>query len=225
VGRKYIAGLTGLGLVGFLCGHLFGNMNLLAGNDAMVAYAHKLHGLPGFALIELGLLGAFILHIVVVMSLVRDNLKARGSRYAQTGSKRGQFMAALASRTMAVSGVLLIGFLVVHVVQLRGRRAAIEASEATGGGIGVEVVALLSQPHWAMLYFIGAMLAGWHVYHGLQSAARSLGFHHRRYSPVIQLLGQVLGVVFAVGFGALAVMMGAGVLDAQGFSFMQWLAH
>lgn len=52
IGQKVLTALTGLGLVGFLVMHLLGNLNLYRSEEAMNDYAHLLHEIPGFPLIE-----------------------------------------------------------------------------------------------------------------------------------------------------------------------------
>ena len=64
IGRKVITGLTGLGLVGFVIGHLAGNLTLFFGPEAFNAYAHKLESLgPILYVIEIGLIAVFVFHI------------------------------------------------------------------------------------------------------------------------------------------------------------------
>ncbi len=111
IGRKVLVGVTGLGLVGFLVAHMFGNLNIYCGTDALNSYAEHLHNLPGFGLIELGLLLLFVVHIVLVIGLTRANRAARAGRYAVTASKRedGGSLSAKASKAMVVSGLVMLG--------------------------------------------------------------------------------------------------------------------
>ena len=71
IGRKVLVALSGLALVGFLIGHLTGNLLIYSGDngESMNAYAQSLHELPGFMVIEIGLLVMFLLHISLVIWL------------------------------------------------------------------------------------------------------------------------------------------------------------
>ncbi len=52
IGRKIVAASTGVLLIAFLLGHMYGNMKVFQGPEALNAYAAKLTGHPllwGFA--------------------------------------------------------------------------------------------------------------------------------------------------------------------------------
>lgn len=221
IGRKLIAGLTGLGLVGFIVGHMLGNLNLFVGQTAMHEYAEALHHISVLEhyrllwLIELGLAGMFIAHIVTVVSLVLDNRRARGAgKYAVAASKRDERMSAIASKTMAFSGIFLLVFLVIHILQFRLQRETIEHS---CGSIGGAIVDMLQNPLWAAFYALGSVLVAWHIFHGFGSAARSLGINHRKYTPAITTLGAVIALVVGLGFTAMPLTIAARVVDKEGF--------
>ena len=80
VGKKLISGLTGLGLVIFVCIHLTGNLLLLVGADAFNRYSYFLEHLGHGAFIyfaEAGLVSFFALHIVSGISVWRRKAHAR----------------------------------------------------------------------------------------------------------------------------------------------------
>jgi succinate dehydrogenase / fumarate reductase cytochrome b subunit len=221
IGRKLIAGLTGLGLVGFIVGHMLGNLNLFVGQTAMHEYAEALHHISVLEhyrllwLIEIGLAGMFIAHIATVVSLILDNRKARGNgKYAVNASKRDERMSAIASKTMAFSGIFLLVFLIIHLIQFRLQR---EAIEGTCGSIGGVIVDTLQNPLWAAMYALGSVLVAWHIFHGIGSAARSLGINHRKYTPAITGLGAVVALIVGLGFTAMPLTIAAGVVDKEGF--------
>jgi succinate dehydrogenase / fumarate reductase cytochrome b subunit len=216
IGRKLIAGLTGLGLVGFLVGHLGGNLNLYRGSAEMNAYAEGLHHLPGFVFIEIGLAALFVAHIATVISLILKNKAARGgSGYAVSASKRRTGKAqSLASRMMSLSGLLLIVFIVVHLFDLRFAREAYTAADGTST-VGQYIVDLLANPLRGGLYVIGSLVVGWHVFHGFHSAFRSLGLNHDKYTPAIEKVAAGLSLVLALGFASLPLATMAGVIKAD----------
>jgi succinate dehydrogenase / fumarate reductase cytochrome b subunit len=221
VGKKVLVALSGLGLVGFLIGHVVGNQNMHVGADAMEHYAENLHVLWGFEFgsflfyfVELGLLGMFLLHIALVFSLIVDNRRARGSdAYAVRASKR-KGAASLASRTMAISGVALLAFLVIHVLQIRGISRAHHAEYEHG--VGTLVIDTLQSPINALIYIAGSVLVGWHIFHGIQSAARSFGLQHRTWSPWVEKAGLSLSIAITVGFVILPVGVLSGVITEEG---------
>ena len=229
IGRKWIAGLTGLGLVGFALVHMAGNLNMFKNAAAMHEYAEALHHislLEHYRLLwiaELGLAGMFFAHIATVMSLVLENRKARGpQRYAVNASKRTNRLETLASKTMTLSGLILLTFLVVHIWQFRLKRSIIEHS---AGGIGAEVVEVLSNPAWGVLYSVAGVLVGWHIFHGVQSATRSFGLNHLKYSPIVRTMGLVVSIVVGVGFTALSVSTMVGVVNECGLASSRAVAE
>jgi succinate dehydrogenase / fumarate reductase cytochrome b subunit len=198
-GKKVLVAITGLALVVFLIGHLAGNLLIYAGPEAMNAYAECLHHLPGFAAIEVSLLLCFMLHIGLVLQLTLENRAARGAQgYAVSKSKqtRGVF-AVIASKTMAISGIIVLVFVVVHLLDLRFQRGDGETYD--------QVIRVLSNPAKAALYCVGSLLVSWHLFHGFQSAFRSLGLGHAKYSPTLGKLGAALALIFAVGFASIPV--------------------
>ncbi len=201
-GRKFIAALTGLGVVLFLIVHLAGNLQIFSPTDALDAYAKALHDGPLIVLGDVGLLIMFPLHIIAVLSLARDNHRARGPQgYKVSGSKQTRgALAVLSSKMTVIGGLLLMFFVGAHVWHFRLRHAEIEAS---GIGIKQEIINQLSNPMWGALYIVGSLLVGWHLFHGLQAAFRSLGVWHPRYTPLITRAGFGLSLVLALGFAAI----------------------
>ena len=70
---------TGLILVGFVTGHLVGNLQIFAHPDKINGYAHFLQSLgPALWGVRLGLLACVVLHIWAAITLVLENWTARG---------------------------------------------------------------------------------------------------------------------------------------------------
>ncbi|HJN89052.1 MAG TPA: succinate:quinone oxidoreductase, partial [Verrucomicrobiota bacterium] len=82
LGRKYLMALSGVGLFGFIVGHMLGNLTIFAGPAAINEYAAKLHGMgPLLWIARIGLLGMVGIHIWAAGKLTRENRKARSVRY------------------------------------------------------------------------------------------------------------------------------------------------
>lgn len=204
IGRKVLVGLTGLGLVGFLSIHMLGNLQIFKGDQSFNKYADGLHKLPGFQLIEIGLIAFFVIHMALVLWLALDNRAARGDQgYATSATKqKTSLLRVLASKTMVYSGIILVAFMVVHVMDFRLQHEAIAAA---GGDLKTVVVTQLAIPWKALLYVAGSLLAAWHIFHGTQSAFRSVGFHHKKYTPIIEKIGTALAIILGLGFAAIPV--------------------
>ncbi len=200
-GRKALAALTGLGMVLFLIMHLIGNLQIFSSSSAFDDYAHSLHSGPLIVLADVGLLIAFPLHVVCVIWLAMDNKKARGPeayKVSGTKQKRG-FASVLASKTTLYGGILLLVFTAIHIWHFRLQHDAI------GGKLKDAVVNTLEKPHWAVLYILGSLIIGWHLFHGFQAGFRSLGAWHPRYTPMLSKLGLGISLVIALGFASIPV--------------------
>ena len=46
IGKKLVVALTGLALIGFLFGHMAGNLKIYLGSDKLNSYAAWLHSMP-----------------------------------------------------------------------------------------------------------------------------------------------------------------------------------
>src|SRR6476469_432551 len=82
VGRKYLMGLTGIGLVIFVILHLLGNLYLYRSDSTWFnAYAAKLESYGSLLYIaEAGLLLTFLVHIFAAFTVKKENVSARGAR-------------------------------------------------------------------------------------------------------------------------------------------------
>jgi len=207
VGRKFLMGLSGLLLVGFIFAHLAGNLTLLVpGGEAFNLYAKKLSDLgPLLYVMEVGLIFVFLLHIVSGVRLKIENKGARTQGYRSTRSKGGPSKSNVASINMIVTGVIILVFLVVHIWQFKfgpgmddGYIALVDGKK--GRDLYRLVAETFSNPLWAGFYVFIMSLLGMHLRHGFWSAFQSLGLAYPRYSKPIYLLAMLIAAATALGF-------------------------
>lgn len=112
--KKYLMALTGLVLVGFVCGHMAGNLQMFLHPDWINEYAYKLQHLPYGLLwvVRAVLLVCVIIHVVTAVQLVLENKKARPQNYVGQQALASSF----AARTMRYSGLILLAFIVYHIL-------------------------------------------------------------------------------------------------------------
>src|ERR1700722_1584266 len=113
VGSKILVALTGIGLTIFTLVHMIGNLKLFQGQDAINAYALFLkHDLGILIWVgRLGLLGIFLLHIIVAIRLKLRSIAARPIPYQYPGSVQATF----ASRSMIWTGIVVGLFIIFHL--------------------------------------------------------------------------------------------------------------
>lgn len=202
IGRKQLMAVTGLSLCGFLVPHLTGNLLLIKGEEAFNAYAVFLHSIPGFIYVEFALALMFILHIYLGISLTMENRKARSSRYAVNGSKGA---INFANKTMPLTGIWILIFLVAHVVGLRLNPEVMTSPE------GVNVFQIIDQmfanPAIVGFYVFSSCVLGFHVGHGFQSAFQTLGLVSNGFTPFIKKVSVAFGFLMAIGYSVLPIYM------------------
>jgi succinate dehydrogenase / fumarate reductase cytochrome b subunit len=204
--------VTGLLLFGFVVAHLLGNLQLLAGPDAINSYAKMLHDMGALLWVaRIGLLVIFVLHVATAIRLSRANKQARPVAYA----KEATVVASFASRSMVFSGLSLLAFVVYHLLHFtlgvtNPDHFARKAAGAGGHDVYAMVTASFANPAIAVAYAAFQLVLFLHLSHGIQSLARTLGLHHGRYTPMIKTLSFVLAALIAGGnvLLSLSVLLG-----------------
>lgn len=202
IGQKFVMGITGLLLCGFLVAHLGGNLFLFVGEEAYNDYAHALHKQEALLKVaEGGLIVLFLLHIALAVVTTRNNKQARSSRYAVTESKQGtQVVPGGASSWMFVTGAIVLGFLLMHLIDFTFEwRSDIDYAKFADSPYKKAKVLLQSNLSRGV-YLIGCIALGIHLAHGFGSAFQSLGLNHPKYTSVIRTSSVVFGWLIAVGF-------------------------
>jgi succinate dehydrogenase / fumarate reductase cytochrome b subunit len=214
IGKKWVVALTGLVLVGFVIGHLIGNLQIFLPPDYINTYAQKLQSLGPFLwLIRIFMLTAFGFHVVNTIELAKENRAARPARYEVERTKR----ATKASLTMIISGLILLAFILFHIAHFTVRAFPlpdIDAVDQTGRHDVHRMMISSFQNVWVSgFYLISMALLCMHITHGFQSVFQTLGLRTRKLAP---LLGGI-----SVGLGWFLFLGNAAIVLAILFRFMQ----
>lgn len=207
VGRKILMSLTGIVMLGFVIGHLAGNLQLLTGDgDAFNRYGHFLVGLGSLLVVaELFLIVCLSAHVVTAVSITLGKRSARPDAYKKLKSAGGASKKTLGSSTMIYTGAAILVFLVVHIWTFKYGPAEAEGYVSTVDGVEVRdlhrlVVDKFQQVEWVVGYVVAMILLGLHLSHAFWSAVQSLGFYHERYTPLLFTAGRALAVLISLGF-------------------------
>ncbi len=207
VGSKILVALTGLGLGVFLIAHLAGNLLFLAGPDAFNEYSHKLISNPLIYLAEAGLLAIFVLHLLKAVGGFLANQAARPQAYAAkrwAKTKNPKSRKSFASSTMIVTGTIILLFVVTHLFTFKfGPVYETPAGLRDLYRLQVEV---FSNPGYVGFYLLAMGIVFFHLWHGLSSAAQSLGIDHPNWTPRLLLTGRLLTAAIAGGFFVLPIL-------------------
>jgi succinate dehydrogenase / fumarate reductase, cytochrome b subunit len=192
IGKKVAVAAMGLLLCGFLVTHLAGNLLLLVGPEAFNHYAEALEHNPLLYPAEAVLFLIFATHIVTSLWLKIQNKQARPIGYASKVSKGGS---SWGSSTMAVSGSLVLLFLIIHIKTFKfGDKAA---------GLFQLVLSRFAYAPYALFYVVAMGGLALHLSHGIQSAFRTFGLSHPRYVKLVEAAGLVFALVICGGFAML----------------------
>jgi succinate dehydrogenase / fumarate reductase cytochrome b subunit len=211
IGQKLLVALSGAALLGFLLGHMLGNLAVFQGPDALNGYAAWLQGHPLVWFIRVGLLGVFGFHVLVTIRLARANRRA-----GSTASRRAvAHHVGLTSRFMALTGMLVIAFVVFHLLHFTFGAVQPENFQL-GDSLGRHdvysmVVGGFQNPFVAGTYVLAILLVGVHLLHGVASLFQTLGINHESYNVLIRYGSQFLVAVVVIGFCSIPILIFTGL--------------
>ncbi|RYY00634.1 succinate dehydrogenase cytochrome b subunit [bacterium] len=212
VGRKLLTGLTGIALSIFVIGHLLGNLQLLIGADMFNRYAHSLSSLgPLLWLVEVALVAVFAIHTVIGVSIYQKKKKARSVNYSVYNSAGKASYQTSSSRSMIVTGTVLLIFLVIHVATFKFGLGLPEYTTVVDGvemkDLYRNVYEVFQNPIYVALYVGVMVLLGMHLRHGAWSSIQSLGALNKTYRSTVYTVGVALAIIIALGFLVLPVWL------------------
>lgn len=200
IGKKMMVALAGLFLCGFLLTHLLGNLFLFVGPKAFNHYAQTLEHNPLLPIAEIGLVALFLVHILLSLRARWANVQARPIAYE---SYEGKGARTPGSRSMAVTGTLVLVFLIVHLKSFRFAAAQMRETD-----MYQLVTSAFTNPLYAAFYILALVGVGLHLSHGFQSAFQTLGINHPRYTPLIKKAGWAFAALVALGFASMPIYFG-----------------
>ncbi len=197
LGRKLIVSLTGLFLIIFLVVHLLGNLQLLR-DDGMAfnMYADMMGKNPFIQTVSWGLYFFILLHAIQGIMVAIRNRQARKNRYAVKADSDTSF----ASRHMALLGILILVFIGIHMGDFWytykfGTPGMIQYDLVEVKNLYLRVEATFSNPIMVGFYVFSMIALAFHLWHGFESAFQTLGLRHKKYTPVIRIVGKVYSII------------------------------
>ena len=206
IGSKFVIALTGLFLFLFLVSHLAGNLLFILGPDAFNHYAHSLISNPLILVAEGGLVALVLLHLVKTIQMFAANRGARPDRYAASKwakTKNDRSRKTLSSTTMILTGTITLLFVITHLVTFKFG-PYYETAEGIRDLYRLQL-AIFSNPGYVAFYLVAMTVIGFHLWHGISSAAQSFGLDSPRWTPRIIWTGRLLTAVITAGFALLPV--------------------
>lgn len=197
IGMKVAMAVTGIILVGFVTVHMIGNLQVFLGREVLNAYGEALKANKGLLWgVRLTLLASVGLHMYSAVVLTLRSRAARPSRYIKSEPQAATF----ASRTIVYGGFILVMYIVYHLMHFTVGNAHPNFRD---GDVYSNVVFGFSSLPTVLVYVAANLVLGMHLFHGVQSLARTLGIHNSRYSR----LARFVAIFFAGLVGGGNVIM------------------
>jgi len=213
VGKKVLTGITGIAWILFTIAHLLGNFSLFLndGGLAFNAYTKFLES-QGILLYiaEAGLVLTLLLHAAIGINIWLGKRRARPIGYTKYKSAGEPSAQNFSSRTMLITGSVLLLFLVVHIWTFKFGPGIAEGYVTTLDGEPTRdlyrlVVETFKNPLYVLGYTLVMILLGFHLRHGFWSAFQSLGAIRPTALKTMQFAALIIGILLAVGFLSIPV--------------------
>lgn len=217
LGKKILVATTGMVLALYVVLHALGNLKALQGPNgdgpaAIDEYAEFLREIGGPAIPASGFLWAFrvvliaalVIHVVGVSQLIARN------RAARPDGNPPVIQRSLASRTMAVSGFILLAFIVFHVLQFT--TLTIQPTPLAEGEVYANLYGAF-QELWLVVLYVAVMgILFFHLRHALWSLVQTMGWEKPNRNPTVRRAATGLALFVCVAFAAIPILFFAGAM-------------
>lgn len=208
LGKKIVVALTGLFLIGFVVGHMAGNLKFFGSPDVATGqhpldhYAHLLRTIGAdfignytfIWIFRILLLVALFAHVITVILLSKQNRMARGPAYSDPKYSSST----LASRYMFFGGLVILAFVIYHILHFT--TGTLHFQGFVEGHVFNNVVSGFSLWYVTAFYVVAMICLGFHLYHGAWSMFQTLGVDNPHWNAKLRLLARLLAVIVFIGF-------------------------
>jgi succinate dehydrogenase / fumarate reductase cytochrome b subunit len=204
IARKVAMALSALFLIIFLLIHLTVNITSLFSENVFNELSHFMgtNFLIQFAMQPVLIFGV-VFHFVMGFVL---EIKNRGARSVKYVKYNGAANASWMSRNMAISGGVILAFIVLHFIDFwfpEMNHKYIEFLPEDPTRYFEELQHKFTNPLRVGAYVIAFVLLALHLLHGFQSAFQSIGLN--KYTKCVKSLGKIYAIVIPSGFIIIAL--------------------
>lgn len=207
-----IVAVTGVILILFVIGHLLGNLQIFLGPDWINGYAEHLRELGALLwVVRATLLLVVIFHIYYTIRLAIENRRARPERYRRKEIVKATF----ASRSMVLSGLILLAFIIYHILHFTIRATdprfnTLPLDPLNHYDVYSMMVVGFSHSLVSSFYILSMFLLALHLSHGSSSFFQSLGLNNQNLTARLAWSGRIFAWLVFLGYSSIpaAVLLG-----------------
>jgi len=213
IGLKITMAISGIVFVGFVIGHMLGNLKAYLGAETFNHYAEGLREFGGpflgygqfLWIARAVLIFALGMHVWSALKLTRQSHAARDEGYR----KRESMEFSRSSRSMRWGGVALLTFIVYHLLHLTF--GSLHPDFIAGDAYHNLVSGFQSAPV-SGVYMLAILALGLHLYHGIWSAFQTLGISGPRVNRWRRPLALGISLLVVAGNLSFPVSVLTGIL-------------
>lgn len=212
--------VTGLVLIGFVTGHLIGNLQVFEDPDRINGYAHFLQSLgPALWVVRGFLLVCVALHIWAATVLALEGRNARGD---EPYAVKRWIQAAFASRYMRWTGYIVFFFILYHLAHftvgvaqpatfkeniphytMKGDYHVLGLTVVRAGAEVLDVRSMVirgfANPVVSLFYIVAVGLLSLHLLHGADSLFQTFGLRSHRWDRLLRRIVTVYCALYFLG--------------------------
>jgi succinate dehydrogenase / fumarate reductase cytochrome b subunit len=197
-----------------------GNLQIFAGSEALNAYAQMLKHNPAVLWgARIFLLAMLLLHLWKAVTLKTRALAARPVAYGHPNTAR----ASLASRTMVITGLVVLVFLVFHIAHYtlgivhrapdgKSYLDLRDSADPARHDVYHMVIAGFTTPWISVLYLLAQVPLFMHLQHGVGSLFQTLGLNTPRSNGAVKALSWLVAIAVCGGNALIVVGVWAGMV-------------
>jgi len=212
IGQKIQIALSGILLSIFLLFHLINNLALFAGPNTFNAMVGILESIkPIIRVMECSLLLVLLMHVINALNLNYKNQQASPIKYAHDAQSE---ITTLNSRTMAVSGTIILLFFIVHLSYIW---YTYQVHDFLPGETYYDVLlrnklGFLGHLPTASFYILSIILIAFHIKHGFQSSLKTFGVNSQSKLFILNYLGFIFWGIIPSLFVVIVLSIQLGII-------------
>jgi succinate dehydrogenase / fumarate reductase, cytochrome b subunit len=207
IGKKAVMAITGVILLGFVVGHMLGNLQVFIGANQMNEYAALLKANAALLWsVRIVLLVAVIWHIVAAVQLTRMSQRSRPAGYYY----KDVIQADYAARTMRWSGPIIAVFVIYHLLHFTTGSVH---PQFDVHNVYRNVISGFRVWPVSLFYIIAMVALAFHLWHGSWSMFQTLGLVNPKSDKIIRRLAAIATLAIAIGFISIPMAVLAGLIS------------